>query len=165
MHVCPTAQSLLVPQAPQAPPTQPCPGSQSATLVHAQLPALHAAVAAGPHCVPSVHAPQTPATQTEPGLQPLFDVQAGAQSPDAQASPAAQSVLTVHVHSSVVCVAVHWALGPHCRFEVHAPQVPAVQTCPAGHWLFDWQAGHCEPVHGMQAVTDSQSRTTPATPQ
>jgi hypothetical protein len=63
----------------------------------------------------------------------VFEWQAGVQRPEAQASPEAQSLLTLHVHCKVECVAVHWALGPHWLFDAQGPQDPPAQTCPAGH--------------------------------
>jgi hypothetical protein len=61
------------------------------------------------------------------------------QTPEAQASPDAQSLLTEHSHCTVVWVAMHTALGPHCASVVHSAHDPFVQTWPAGHWMFDVQ--------------------------
>jgi hypothetical protein len=58
-----------------------------------------------------VRAPQQRARHF--GWQSLFEPQAAVQSPETQTSPDAQLALTAHVHSNVVCVAVHLALGPH----------------------------------------------------
>jgi len=69
----------------------------------------------------------------------VFPWQAGVQTPDAQASSVAQSLLTEQVHSNVVWVAVHCAWGPHCALDEQLPHVPPAHTLPAGHWLFEEQ--------------------------
>jgi hypothetical protein len=81
-------------------------------------------------------------------VQPVFPWQAGVQTPDAQASSLAQSLLTEQVHSNVVCVAVHCAMGPHCALDEQLPHAPPAHTLPAGHWLFDVQT----PVLPVQPV-------------
>jgi hypothetical protein len=160
-HPCPASQSAVDWQAPQARNVaeHPSPDAQSEAVVHAQLPPWH--VAPGPHCVFDVQGPQTPAVHTSPMLQPAFDAHAGVHTPDAHVSPPAQSLLAEHVHSTVVCVAVHWALGPHWSSAEHVPQAPPAQTWPAWHCAFDVQVP-ASPVaqpdagHGAQARTGKQ---------
>lgn len=131
-HACPLVQSARDWHAPQNEPfTHPSPGWQSAAVEHSHDPLEQVAV--GPHWLPDVHAPQTPAVQTLPASQSPFDVQAGVQIPEAHASPEAQSLVTEQVHSNVVWVAVHTALGPHWPSDAHRPHVPPEQTWPAAH--------------------------------
>jgi hypothetical protein len=161
MHACP-AQSVLDWQTPHCPPsTQPCPGWQSAGVEQEHEPFWQFAVAPEPHWLFAVQAPQIPATHAEPVSQPLFEVQAGVQMPDAHTSPDAQSLLAEHVHSNVVCVGVHWALGPHWLFVEQAPQAPATQTWPVVHCWFDVQPAQLAPLHATQAWYGSHPKGPP----
>ena len=78
-----------------------------------QNPPWHRALDPGPHCAFEVQSPQTPEAQTCPDWQSRFVLQAGVHRPEAQASPEEQSPLVLQEHSSVMWVAVQWALGPH----------------------------------------------------
>lgn len=72
------------------------------------------------------HGPQTLLMQACPMGQPLSShpVMPGEEHrPEEHVSPAAQSVLRVQVHCIPMCVAVHWALGPHCAFDVHVVHI------------------------------------------
>jgi hypothetical protein len=157
MHACPFAQSPVPWQTPHAlnSELQPSPGWHSVALVHAQLPRQ---VPDGPHWVSVVHAPQTPATQTSPMLQSVFATHAAVQMPAAHASPVAQSPLTVQVHWTELCVAVHVAVGPHWLSAVQSPHFPPVHTSPAPHSSFEVHPllGQPDPVHTAHASYDWQ---------
>jgi hypothetical protein len=127
------AQSVADSHAPHRRFTQPSPDTQSVAVEQVHAPLEHVAVTDELHCVSDVQAPQTPSVHTWPGSQSLLALHAGAQTPEAHASPVAQSLLTEQVHSTVVCVALHEAFGPHWAFDVHSPHVPPEQTWPARH--------------------------------
>jgi hypothetical protein len=158
-HACPLEQlagDWHLPHSPPNSPIHPSPDRQLVDAVHEHDPPWHVAV--GPHWLPVVQAPQTPAVHTCPWLQSLLEAHAGVHIPAAHASPVAQSLLTVQVHSIVECVAVQAALGPHWLFVEQFPHFPAEQIWPAAHWPFDVHGGAHEgsPLHATQTLMGKQ---------
>lgn len=115
MQACPPPHWLLAVQALHAPlmhakPLS-CPGPPYGSVLQSSK------VEQDPHVLLMQVCPPMHSVPGIPCAHPVFGP--GAQTPEEQVSPEAQSVDAAHVHCIPVCVAVHWAVDPHWLFVVH----------------------------------------------